>query len=214
MTEPLILLGGGGQAAVLAEILRQANRDIIALVSPDSVAGRPGLSGIPVLTRDDEVFLYSADRIRLVNGVGMIPGKILRKRLFASFRQQGYRFASVIAPSAIISSSVTLGEGVQIMPGAIVNAGAVIGDNTIINSGAVVEHDCHIGAHNHVAPGAVLSGQVTTGDGVHIGTGASIIQGVSIGAEAVVAAGAMLNRHLPAGHIVYAPRPVIKPFQY
>ena len=37
---PLIIIGGGGHASVLVDILRSQNRQILALISPDDVSSR------------------------------------------------------------------------------------------------------------------------------------------------------------------------------
>ncbi len=55
-----------------------------------------------------------------------------------------YQFETVIAPSAIVSEYAELGYGVLVMDGA------------IINTGTIVEHDCNIGAHNHIAQGSCV----------------------------------------------------------
>ncbi|EKE75431.1 acetyltransferase [Gallaecimonas xiamenensis] len=201
MAKPLVMLGAGGHAAVLAEMLGALGLSIEALVTPDPVAPRRPLAGIPVLASDEALLArYRPDEVELVNGIGALPGRLLRQASFERFSAQGYRFAQVISPQALVSPSAELAEGVQVMPGAIIQSCARIAANTIINSGAIVEHDCQLGPHNHVAPGATLSGAVCTGIGVHIGTGANVIQSVNLGQGAVVGAGATAVRDLAPGH--------------
>lgn len=203
MNKPLVILGAGGHAAVLMDTLRLQNAEVLGLVSPEIDIHRRVLQGIPHYLQDDDVLIFSPDHIRLVNGLGSLPGNTLRAKLFAQFIALGYQFESVIAESAIISSYADLGHGVQVMPGAIIQAGAVIGANTIINSGAIIEHDCVIGAHNHIAPGVTLSGDVNTENFVHIGTGASVIQGIQLASHAVVSAGVAVTKNIPAAHTVF-----------
>lgn len=210
MVRSLYLLGAGGHASVLADILQENGDDITAIFSPQVDDTRKALASIPVL--DDENILLSkcmTDFI-LVNAIGSLPGNSLRARLFCKFSERGFKFKNVISSHAVISTFANLGNGVQIMPGAIVQAGAVIGDNTIINSGAIIEHDCIVGKHNHIAPGVTLSGQVITGDNVHIGTGAIVIQGVSIGDRAVIAAGAIITKNVEIDKIVFGARAKIQ----
>ncbi|HEX3032888.1 MAG TPA: NeuD/PglB/VioB family sugar acetyltransferase, partial [Bacillota bacterium] len=122
----------------------------------------------------------------------------LRSKLFDKFKADGYSFASVIHPSAIIGYDVELGEGVQILAGAIIQPGSRVGANTIINTKASLDHDCIIGAQVHVAPGVTMSGNVRIADGVHIGTGAVLIQGISVGRNSLVGAGAVVIRDVTA----------------
>ena len=196
MSEQVLVLGAGGHATVVVDLLRQLNYDIVGIVTPREFDSNPVFKGVNVYLDDRDVLNFDQDKILLVNGIGSLPGDKTRSRLHVKFKNYGFSFLTLIAPTAIVSSFVGLSEGVQIMPGAIINANSSVGEGTIVNSGAVVEHDCHIGPHNHLAPGCRLSGNVSTGAFVHVGTGAVLIQNVTVGNEAVVGAGAALTRDL------------------
>lgn len=207
MLKPLVILGAGGHATVLAELILAEGRQIIAVVSPEVVMDSSPLAGINWLTSDESLSAtYSPEQVELVNGLGAIPGNDLHFRLFNYFSEQGYRFASVISPHAMVSKYAQLAEGVQIMAGAIVQTNASISMNSLINSGAIIEHDCCIGPHNHIAPGATLSGAVITESHVHVGTGANVIQAIKIGQEAVVGAGCTVVRDVPAKQVIVPAR--------
>lgn len=199
MAKPLVMLGAGGHAAVLAEILLEQKQPLIAVAAPESIPANSPLTGLKHIASDEQLLnTYSPEEVDLVNGLGSIPGNNLRWKLFEFFSAKGYRFASVISLKANLSSYLELAEGVQIMMGAQVQTNASIGKNSIINTGAIVEHDCKIGAHNHLAPGVTLSGGVMTASQVHIGTGASVIQNIQIGEQAVIGAGTTVVKNVPA----------------
>lgn len=204
-----IILGAGGHAKVLVDILRQKVNFCGAVVSPERT-DEPIFSEMHWLTSDDDVLNYPSEDVVLVNGIGMLPGKHLRKELFLFFKAHGYSFKKVLSPHAVVSAYAELGEGVQVLPGAIIQAGARIGANTIINSGAIVEHDCVIGEHCHIAPGVTLSGQVVAGNDVHIGTGANVIQSITIGEGSVVGAGAIVLKNVDKFKRVYPARGIIR----
>lgn len=209
----MIVLGAGGHASVLVDMLRSQGVVPLALVAPAAGASRAVLADIPLWHDEAQILTHHPDEVELINGIGSLPGNSLRAELFARYRALGYRFASVVSAQAMVSAYAVLEEGVQIMAGAIIQAGARIGANSIINTGAIVDHDCQLGGDNHVAPGAVLSGGVVTGERVHIGTGATVIQGISIGTYAVVGAGATLTRPLGEKQIAYAARGSVKPIK-
>ena len=199
MAKPLVMLGAGGHASVLAEILLAENRSLIAVVTLDPIQTNSPLAGLECIASDEQLLsTYTPQEVELVNGLGSIPGNNLRWKLFEFFFTKGYRFASVISPKANLSDYLELAEGVQVMMGAQVQTNASIGKNTIINTGAIVEHDCTIGDHNHLAPGVTLSGGVTTANQVHIGTGANVIQGIKIGEKVIVGAGSTIVKDVPA----------------
>lgn len=208
--KPVIILGSGGHARVLLGMLRRLEIEIVGIVDPNRSAGSDYL-GTRILGGDTEVMNYSNRQIELVNGVGSLPGdKGLRRKLYERFAEAGYRFKTVIDPTAFVADDAVLAEGVQVMAGSIIQAGASLGENSIINSGAIIEHDCRIGCHAHLAPGAVLSGSVEVGDNVHIGTGATVIQCIGIGDDCVIGAGSVVTRSVGSGQIVYPARSVVR----
>jgi len=199
MTLPVIVIGGGGHAKVLIDVLRLNGIEIFGIaVSNDSLKGQL-LSGIRVIGNDNDIFMFHPDSVSLLNGIGSIGLPTKREDIFNQFQNKGFRFVNIIHPSAIVASDVTLGNGVQIMAGTIIQPGSRIGTNTILNTKASVDHDCIIGDHVHLAPGVTLSGGVTVGTGVHIGTGATVIQGVHIGDRSLIGAGSIVLKNVSQG---------------
>lgn len=183
----IVILGTGGHAKVLAEALRAMEKTDIHFAGPE-----------------DEATLLATDpgTVLLVNGVGSIGDSSKRRVLHERFRNAGFRFFTVIHPSAIVAADAEISEGAQVMAGAILQPGVHVGANAIINTGAIVDHDGIISAHAHVATGARLAGAVTVGTGAHIGAGAIVIQGIDIGANAIVGAGAVVVGSVSTGTVV------------
>lgn len=197
----IIIIGGGGHARVLISSLKALRQEIIGILHPDTSLIGQCIAEICVLGNDDKVSDYAPDEVELINGLGSVSLPEKRKDIYMKFKKNGYSFASVIHPSAIVVDDVQKGEGVQIMAGAIVQSGCLIGDNVIINTGAIVDHDCKIGEHVHIAPGSVISGGVEIGEMSHIGTGASIIQGIKIGDCAIIGAGSVVIDNVPSNNM-------------
>lgn len=202
MSLPVLVLGGGGHAKVLIDALLSASTVIAGIIDPNPLLAGARVLGVPVLGGDAIVTKFPAGEVLLVNGLGSVGLPLRRKQLFEQFKLQGYRFATVIHPSAIIASDAELNEGVQVMAGAVIQVGCRIGINAIINTKASVDHDCLIGDHAHVAPGATLSGGVAIGNASHIGTAATVIQGIVIGEGSIVGAGAVVLKDVLAGTTV------------
>jgi sugar O-acyltransferase (sialic acid O-acetyltransferase NeuD family) len=198
---PVILLGAGGHAKVVLDLLQALNRQVLGICDPALAAqGTKSWRSLPVLGDDHAVESYAPAEIELANGTGSLPGNTLRRRLHVQFTRQGYRFTTLVHPSAILGSGVELGQGVQVMAGVIVQADTRIGDDVILNTGARIDHDGEVGHHVHVAPGAVLSGGIRLGNGCHIGAGATLLQGIQVGSEAVVGIGTPVLSNVAAGH--------------
>ncbi|MFG0216185.1 acetyltransferase [Brevibacillus porteri] len=192
---PIIVLGGGGHAKVVIEILQFQGEEVIGFTDPQP---KSIILGIPWIGNDQMVEKYSSSNVLLVNGLGSVGDNTRKREAFLFWKEKGFSFAKAIHPSAIVSPHAVLQEGVQVMAGAVIQPGTYIDSNSIINTRAVIEHDTRIGKHVHIAPGAVLSGSVTVEDDAHIGTGAAVIQGMTIGRNSLVGAGAVVVKHVQA----------------
>lgn len=188
-----VILGAGGHARVIIETIQ-----IIGEVGLVGVLDRDAKVGTQVghltVLGDDQWLAHARARgvNKFVVGVGSVGIAETRRNLFALGIKHGMEPVTVCHPRALISVSVELARGCQVLVGSIVNTGSRIGENAIINSGAVVEHDCDIGAHAHIACGAILAGGVKVGAGAHVGAGATVLQGIIIGDEAIIGAGAVV----------------------
>lgn len=189
--QELILLGAGGHAKVVLDLILSLGRDCIAVVYPEQIASTHW-RGITAITELQLLENYSPDSVELVLGMGFMPGDNTRRDLFFSYKLKGYRFATLCHPTALLSPSVSLGEGCQIMAGAIIQADASCADNVIINTAARIDHDTRIGAHSHVAPGVVVCGAVIVDPEVFIGASATVIQNRYIGKGSIIAAGTLV----------------------
>jgi UDP-perosamine 4-acetyltransferase len=194
----IIVIGAGGHARVVADVLRASGRTVLGFLdrSPD----RHGLliDGFRVLGGDDLLQGYPAETVALANGIGSTSSTSPRRIVYERLSSAGYAFDTICHPSAVVAPSVRLDAGVQVMAATVIQPGVAIGVDSIVNTGAIVDHDCLIGAHCHLAPGSVLSGGVQLGERCHVGTGAAVLQGVRIGADALIAAGAVVVSDVPA----------------
>jgi sugar O-acyltransferase (sialic acid O-acetyltransferase NeuD family) len=206
--KPLVIIGGGGHASVLVDILLAQNRNILSVVSPSEV-DNVIFSGIKHISNDSEVLNYSPNDVLLVNGIGMMPHSNTRKKVNEYYLSLGFKFESVISDKAIISTYALLSSGVQILHGAVIQTGAKVGSHSIINSRVVVEHDTSVGTYNHIAPGVVLCGNVKTGDDVFVGAGATVIQNIELHDGVIISAGATVTCPVPKNSVCYPSRATV-----
>ncbi len=114
----------------------------------------------------------------------------------------GVELHAVVADTAQVGRTSTVGAGTVVMHRAVVGARVTVGRGVILNTASSVDHDCVVGDFVHIAPGVNLAGTVTVGDGAMIGIGASVVPGIRIGAGATVGAGAVVIRDVPDGATV------------
>lgn len=198
----VIILGSGGHARVLLEILNDQNYPILGMTDVCNEKWGSDVAGVPVLGNDLTVFEYNPKSIILVNGLGSTQQTTIRSDVFNLFFHKTYQFLSLTHLTAYKSISAITGSGTQLLAGSIVANQARLGNNVLVNTRAVVEHDCIIHDHCHLATGSIICGQTIVEERVHIGAGATIIQGLSIGKNATIAAGAVVVKDVPPNVLV------------
>ena len=104
---------------------------------------------------------------------------------------------NIIAHSAVVSESTSLGVGITIMENVVVNANTILGDGVILNTSCSVDHDCYVASGAHVSPGAHLAGNVSVGICSWIGIGSVVIQGKVIGDNSIIGAGSTVISDVP-----------------
>jgi sugar O-acyltransferase (sialic acid O-acetyltransferase NeuD family) len=207
---PLILLGAGGHAKVVAALARAAGLRLEGVCDPALAAdGVHEWRGLQVLGDDTALARFNSYDYQLALGIGSLPGSHLRAERYLALTALGYSFPKLIHPSAVVDETVVVADGAQIMAGVILQPDVSIGRNAIINTGAMIDHDGNIGDHVHVAPGAVLCGGIWVGEKTFIGASATLLPGVKIGRCCLVAAGSTLAHDLPDGGL-HAPHRLVQ----
>lgn len=146
--------------------------------------------------------------IPIVFGIG---DNQIRKKLFQKVINNDFKVISLIHPSAIVSTSVTIGIGSVIMPNVVINSKSVIGKGTILNSSSVIEHENIIEDFVHISPNVALAGSVTIKENTHIGIGSIVIQGLSIGSSCIVGAGSVIVKNIEDNKLCFGnPCKIIK----
>ena len=187
MSEKVILIGGGGHAKVIADIVHACGDRVVGILD-DALEKGTLIQGVPVVGTAIEAPLFTD--CRFVVAVG---NNTIRRRIVEALELSWY---TAVHPSAVISPSATIGQGSVVMPMSVINAGARVGCHCIINTAAVVEHDNVICDYAHVSCGAVLTGSVHVGAGALVGAAAVVRNNIYICEDCVVGAGAVVTADL------------------
>lgn len=183
MKTKIALIGAGGHAKVIIEILEEMGEEIMLI--NDNNAALSTLYEYKVTTD------MPPQHISVIISVG---SNKIRKRIAGGLANA---FATAIHPKANLSKRCNLGEGTVIMAGVTINSNTVIGKHCIINTNASVDHDCVIGDFVHIAPGSSIAGSVAIGEGTQVGVGSSIIPGINIGKWVTIGAGTVVLDDVP-----------------
>lgn len=201
----VIIIGTGGHAKVIADIIQQAGDEVAGFLDPSMDVGSDYL-GFPVLGNEtDDYETYKNLGYYFIIGIG---SNKIRKRIDEQLSGPWY---TAIHPAANVAHGSQIGEGSAIMAGAVVNPDSSVGRHCIINTLASIDHDNQLKDYSHVSPHGALAGSVSVGCMCHIGVGASIIDGISICDNVVVGAGSVVIRDIvESGTYVSVPARKIK----
>jgi UDP-perosamine 4-acetyltransferase len=186
-----LILGATSFSAEVADVVTSAGRCVAGFVENDDRSRLGELDGLPVLWIDDVGDLVADHEV--LGGLSTTH----RMRLIAQAEELGFRFATVVHPSAVVSRSARLGRGVLVGAAAVVAAHAAIGDFTILNRGAMVGHHTRIGTGSTLSPGANVAGACNLGERTYVGMGALVLDSLVVGERALIASGAVVTSEVP-----------------
>lgn len=189
----VVIVGAGGHAKVVADILLGMRQAVLGYVDDDPATWGNTRLGLPVLGPVESLSHLEFDGA--ICAIGSNRVRLTLAERFAGLLDG--RWINAIHPQAVIGYGVQMGNGVVVAAGAVINVDTVIGHHSIINTGATVDHDCAVGDYAHIAPGTHLAGAVNIGVGTLVGVGAAVIPNVSIGEWTVVGAGATVVCDVP-----------------
>ena len=194
MNKKLFIYGAGGHAKVVADTAFLLGYDLLGFID-DTISESTNYLGKIVLHE-----LPSPEDFSIICAIGDCDSRFL---ICQRLEKSGYRFATIIHPSAIISNMATIGQGVYLGAGSIVDPGCIIGSWSIVNNHATICHDTCLGLACHVAPGATIASSCNIGDAVWIGVGASVIHKINIGKRVFIGGGAAVVKDISANCLAY-----------
>jgi sugar O-acyltransferase (sialic acid O-acetyltransferase NeuD family) len=203
----LIILGTGGNAVDILDTVRDINASrgtntykCLGFLDDNPQKQGQSINGIRVLGP-----LRSADQYRdclFVNGIGNSRNFWKKPAILSQTGIPVERFATIVHPTASVSTMAKLGRGTVVFQNAVITSNAAIGDHVIILPNSIISHDAIIGDYTCIAGGACLSGGVQVGTACYIGSNSCIIENVVIGNECMVGMGSVVLKDVPANSTV------------
>lgn len=175
MCKKVIIIGAGGHAKVVADIVKKSGDRVIGFLDDFS-------KGDNILGSIDKCVEF--DGVYFVIGIG---NNAVRKKIAEKYTELIYYTA--IHPTAVIGEGVSIGKGSVVMANVVINLDTKIGEHCIINTATVIEHDNDIADYAHISPNATLCGTVSVGERTHIGAAAVVKNNISICNDVVVGCG-------------------------
>lgn len=188
--------GVGREVRDIAEVLKRWDEIIFI----DDVAGEGLLYGIKRMPYEAFSRRYRPGEVQLIVAVGEPEDK---STLYHKVKSAGYLLTKLIHPSAFISPSAALGEGVIVKMGSFISCDTVIEPNTSIEIGCMIAHDCVVQEGSQISSGVCLAGGVGVGANVFIGMNACVKEKVKIGSRSIIGMGSVVLEDIPEDVIAW-----------
>lgn len=191
LKKPVAIVGYSGHAYVIIDIFLSAGRLVTAYCDQEQKQNNP--YHLNYLGKESEVL----SKLKKYDFFACVGHNGIREKIHTQLSKVLGNPINAIHPSAVISASVRMGDGVMIAANATINPMAEIGRGVICNTSSSIDHECIIGDFCHIAPGAVLCGNVIVGRNTFIGANSVIRQGISIGNNVTIGAGTVVVKDIP-----------------
>lgn len=194
----LIIVGEGGLGHEVLDLViyLQDNglKSYDEILFLDDDIKKTGYRDYKVLQSETVYNNYSPENTSFVIAIGETVHRI---KFINELKKRGYKFETLIHPTAWIGNNTSIGEGTVVQKGAFISCDCSIGENCFFQPLSNLGHDCTVDDDCIISTNTVISGDVKIGKDTYIAIGVPVIQGVSIGSNSVVGMGSVVLRDIP-----------------
>ena len=200
----LVVIGAGGFGRETVEAVRALNAHgagwrLLGYLDDDPALAGTLVDGLPVLGGLRE--LKGLPDAFVVVCTGRPDNYSSRRRIVQALDLPAHRYATIIHPTAAVSTTSQVGPGSVLLAHTALTAAVSVGSHVAVMPQVTVTHDDVIADYATLASGVCLGGGARIGLGAYIGAGALVREGRSVGAWALVGMGAVVTRDIPARQV-------------
>jgi sugar O-acyltransferase (sialic acid O-acetyltransferase NeuD family) len=196
----LVIVGSGGFGRETAEAVRDlaaagAAWRLLGFIDDDPARAGQVIDGTPVLGGREELKRLPDARLVVVTGR---PGNyVSRLRIVSELGLPAERYATIIHPSAVVSSSSSVGPGTVLLAHTVLTAAVQVGSHVAVMPHVTLTHDDVVEDFVTLASRAAVGGGARIRSCAYVGAGAIIGEGRSIGELALIGMGAVVTKDVP-----------------
>lgn len=203
MENPVIIFGANYLGRQANDILEQNGNVVYGFLDDDKKLHNTTIDEVTVLgATDDDGFLKLIGK--KCEAFVAIDDNKLRKNLVAMLQEVRHvQPINVLASSANIRDSVSIGHGNFVDQGVLFGVGSSMGSHCIVHAGAIISMEAKLGDFVQVGSGSIINAGAQVEDEVFIGAGVTIVGGVTVGKGARIGAGSVVVGSVKAGETVF-----------
>lgn len=198
----LVIIGAGGLAREVFDLamscwVSQGNNSIKGFLS-DGPSDIEALGYPPVLSKVADYTPLPEDVF--ICAIGNVQH---RKHTVEQILAKGGKFISLVHPTAIVSPSTRIGQGVVVKPYCTLSCQVQIGDFSYLQGSVIMGHDVQIGQYCQLNSFVFIAGNCTIGNQCILNAGARLIQSTIVEDDAIVGMGSVVLRKVKKGTTVF-----------
>ncbi len=169
--------------------------DLLGFVDDDPDRHGTIVSGLPVLGPIETV--HDRPDVLLAICTGR-PDNYVSRRLIAGRLAVGdERYATIIHPTATISTTSRVGPGSVLLAHVDLTANVVIGRHVAVMPQVVLTHDCRVEDWATLAAGVRVGGSCQIAEEAYVGSGVCLREGTKVGQRALVGMASVVLTDVP-----------------
>lgn len=206
----IIIVGAGGFGREVlhwaSDAWSQDRSSIAGFLSNDPRVLDGKSCPLPILGSPDTFVPAAGDYF--IFAIGM-PGA--RRSVAEGMVARGYRFLSLIHPTAIVTPSAVVGAGAILCPYAVASDSVRIGRFALLNYHTSLGHDASVGDFAVLSPYATLGGGAMVAADGFLGLHASIAPGRRLGERSQVSSNSAVMRDVPDDSLAFGVPATVRP---
>ena len=200
----MVVVGAGGFGRETVEAVRAMNScgaswQLLGYLDDDPALKGRRVDGTPVLGGITEA--KNLPNSSFVVCTGRPDNYVSRPRLVSILALPPDRYATIVHPTATVSSSSRIGPGSVLLASVVLTAAVTIGSHVAVMPHVTLTHDDVVNDFATIASGARLGGHARIGEGAYVGAGALIREDRSVGKQAMVGMGSVVLNDVPDGQV-------------
>lgn len=196
----LVIIGSGGFARETAQAVNALNASGTRWRLLGYLDDNPERHGLVI---DGMVVLGGKDRVKYLPNasfvvcVGRPDNYVSRLRIVAELGLPSERYATIVHPSASVSTSSSIQPGSVLLAHVTLTAAVTIGAHVAIMPQVTLTHDDVVDDFATIASGVSLGGGVRIRRAAYLGAGSLIGENRTVGAYSLVGMGAVVTNDVP-----------------
>lgn len=197
MINNLVIIGISETAEHLTSFVESYNLfNIIGYAVDRQYKTKEEFLGKPVFAIDDLPSIIDKEKDFLFVSLLWNHLNADRRKMYERLKAEGYRFANVISPTAIVRGKLN-GDNIWIDDNVHIGAYSIVESDCLIKIGSLLGHHTHLGAHCFMGVKCLVAGACTIGEQTFIGINATIFGKLNIGKKCIVGACTAVKRDMP-----------------